>query len=109
MKMRAVYIQRIDHDLSGKLADDLAHVSWLRVVKDREKADAIVRGTCFTLKNLKRLHTEVYINDRITGKSIWQDVVRVPYSPPSLPKAVNHAATEVLADLNHSIRAAAGR
>lgn len=108
-KMHTVYIQRIDHDMSGKLADDLAHVSWLKVVKDKNKADAIVRGTCFTLKNLKRLHTEIYINDRITGKSIWQDVVRVPYNPPSLPKAVNHAATEVLAHLNESVHAAAGR
>lgn len=109
VRMRSVYIQRIDHDLSGKLAADLAHVSWLKVVKNQDKADAIVRGTCFSLRNLKRLHAEIYINDRVTGKSIWQDVVRVPYNPPSLPKAVNRAANEVLAHLDQSIRAAAGR
>lgn len=109
MKMRTVYIQRIDHDMSGKLSDDLSHVSWLKVVKDKDKADAIVRGTCFTLKNLKRLHTEIYITDRITGKAIWQDVIRVPYNPPSVPIAVNKTASEVVAHLDRSINVAAGR
>jgi hypothetical protein len=109
VKMRKVYIERIDHNLSVKLADDLAHVSWLKVVENEDQADAIVRGTCFDLRRLKRLHAEIYISDRVTGKSIWQDVIRVPYRPPDLTKAVDQAASEILAHLNQSVRGAAKR
>jgi hypothetical protein len=109
VKMRKVYIERIEHNLNVKLADDLAHVSWLKVVDNEDQADAIVRGTCFDLRRLKRLHAEIYISDRITGKSIWQDVIRVPYNPPGLVKAVDQAASEILAHLNQSMRAAAKR
>lgn len=105
--MRKIYIQRIDHNLNKTLSDDLAHVSWIRVVDKPDEADAIVRGTCFGLRRLKRLHAEIYINDRTSGKSIWQDVIRVPYNPPALPKAVDDAAAEIVAHLNQSIRAAA--
>lgn len=107
LRMRKIYIQRIDNNLNEQLTDDLAHVSWVKVVNKPDKADAIVRGTCFGLRRLKRLHAEIYISDRISGKSIWQDVVRVPYAPPALPKAVNNAAAEILAHLSQSIRAAA--
>ncbi len=107
LQMRRIYIDRIDHDLNVKLADDLAHVSWIKVVNKRDEADAIVRGSCFSLRNLKRLHAEVYINDRVTGKSIWQDAIRVPYNPPALSKAVDEAAAEILSHLSQSMRAAA--
>ena len=107
VKMRKVYIERIDHNLNVKLADDIAHVSWLKVVDNEDEADAIVRGTCFDLRRLKRLHAEVYISDRVTGKSIWQDVVRVPYDPAALQKAVDQAASDILAHLNESMHAAA--
>jgi hypothetical protein len=109
VKMRKVYIERIDHNLNVKLEDDLAHVSWLKVVENEDQADAIVRGTCFDLRRLKRLHAEIYISDRVTGKSIWQDVIRVPYRPPDLTKAVDQAASEILAHLNESVRGAAKR
>ncbi|MCL5671085.1 MAG: hypothetical protein M1423_07300 [Acidobacteria bacterium] len=107
--MRKVYIERIDHNLNVKLADDLAHVSWLKLAKNKDDADAIVRGSCFDLRRLKRLHAEIYITDRVSGQSIWQDVIRVPYDPPDLTKAVNEAASEILAHLNESMRAAAKR
>ena len=107
VRMRKVYIHRMDHNLNEKLEGALAHVSWVKVVDKSDEADAIVRGTCFSLRHLKRLHAEVYITDRVSGKSIWQDVIRVPYDPPSLPKAVDHAAAEILIHLNQSIRAAA--
>lgn len=107
MKMRRVYIQRMDHNLNEKLADDIAHVSWLKVVDKPEKADAIVRGTCFSLRRLKRLHAEVYISDRVSGKSIWQDVIRVPYDSAAPQKAVDRAASEILEHLSQSIHAAA--
>lgn len=107
LRMRNIYIQRIDNDLNRRLADDLAHASWVKVVDKPDEADAIVRGTCFGLRRLKRLHAEIYINDRVTGKSIWQDVIRVPYNPPTLSKAVGDAAAEILSHLSQSIRAAA--
>jgi len=109
MKMRRVYIQRMDHNLNVKLADDIPHVSWLKVVDKPEEADAIVRGTCFNLRRLKRLHAEVYISDRVTGKSIWQDVIRVPYDPAAPQKAVDRAASDILEHLNESMHAAAKR
>jgi hypothetical protein len=109
VKMRKVYIERIDHNLNVKLADDMAKASWLKVVNNEDEADAIVRGTCFDLRRLKRLHAEIYISDRVSGRSIWQDVIRVPYDPPDLMKAVDHAASEILAHLNQSVRAAARR
>jgi len=109
MKMRRVYIQRMDHKLNEKLADDIAHVSWLKVVDKPGEADAIVRGTCFSLRRLKRLHAEVYISDRITGKAIWQDVIRVPYDAAAPQKAVDRAASDILEHLNESMHAAARR
>ncbi len=107
LQMRRIYIYRIDHNLNVKLADDLAHVSWIKVVNKPDEADAVVRGTCIRFQNLKRLHAEVYINDRVTGKSIWQDVIHVPYDPPGLTKAVDEAAAEILTHLSQSMRAAA--
>jgi len=107
VRMRKIYIERIDYNLNEKLSGDLARVSWVKVVDKPEEADAIVRGTCFSLRRLKRLHAEVYFSDRISGKSIWQDVIRIPYDPPALPKAVDQAAAEIMAHLNQSIRAAA--
>jgi hypothetical protein len=109
LKMRKVYIERIDHDLNAKLEDDMAHISWLKVVNSEDDADAIIRGTCFDLRRLKRLHAEIYITDRVTGKSIWQDVVRVPYGPPELTKALDQAASEILDHLNESVRTASKR
>lgn len=109
LKMRKIYIQRIDHNLKEVLTRDFSHVSWVKVVNKPSEADAIVRGTCFDLKNLRRLHTEIYISDRVTGASIWQDVVRVPYNPPDVSKAVDKAAAKVLADLNQSIQLAGNK
>lgn len=107
LKMRKVYIEWIDNNLNEKLADDMAHVRWVKVVDKKDEADAVIRGSCFGLRRMKRLHAEVYISDRVTGKPIWQDVIRVPYSPPALPKAVAQAASEILAHLNQSIHSAA--
>lgn len=105
--MKKVYIEWIDNKLNEKLTDDLSHISWLKVVNKQQEADAIIRGTCFSLRRLKQLHAEIYISDRVSGKPIWQDVIRVPYGPPDLTKAVDQAATEILAHLNQSIHQAA--
>lgn len=109
LKVRTIYIQRIDHNLNEILTGDLTHVSWVKVVDKSSKADAVVRGTCFSLRKLKRLHAEIYISDRVTGAAIWEDVVSVPYNPPVLSKAVDHAAAKMLADLNQSIQVAGSR
>ena len=109
MRMRRVYIQRIDHNLNEKLADDLAKTRWLKVVDKPEDADAIIRGTCFTLRRLKMLHAEVYISDRVSGKPIWQDVVRIPDDQAAPQKAVGRAASDILEHLNESMHEAAER
>lgn len=109
LKMRKVYVEQIDHNLNERLEEDMAHLSWLKVVDKEDDADAIIRGTCFDLPRLKRMHAEIYITDRVSGKSIWQDAVRVAYGPPELSKAVDQAATEILDHLNASVRTASRR
>lgn len=103
MKISAIYINRIDNNLSGKLTTALAKLSWAQIVDQPDKADAVVQGTCFDSRRLKELHSEVYINDRATGASIWQDVVRVRVYPPVLDKAVAETATRVVDDLRDSL------
>jgi hypothetical protein len=108
-KVRRVYIDWIDNNLNEKLADDLGHVSWLKVVDKPDEADAVIRGSCYSLSRLKRLNVEVYLNDRVSGKSIWQDSIHVPFNPPDLSKAVGDAAAEIMDHLNQSIHAASRR
>jgi hypothetical protein len=98
-RTRKIYIENIDNRLSEKLLDGLGKSGRFRIVAERNQADAILRGTCFDSRRLKSLHSEVYLNDRATGKSIWQDSVRVPYNPPALAKAVARTADEILKHL----------
>lgn len=109
LRMRKIYIQRISHNFNEVLTNDLAHATRVKVVNKQSEADAVVRGTCFTLRNLRRLHAEVYISERVTGASIWQDAVNVPFDPPTLSKAVDNAAFKILSDLNQSLREASKR
>ena len=104
--MRTIYIERIDNQLSDKLIEDLSGSALVRVVDKPGDADAILRGTCFSSRHMKQVHSEVFISDRSAGTSIWQDVVRVPFNPPALSKAVDNTAAQVLAHLARSIRAA---
>jgi hypothetical protein len=105
MRIQAIYFERIDNNLSLKLAAAFSKMGWARIVDQPDKADAIVRGTCFDSRRLKELHSEVYINDRASGASIWQDVVRVRVYPPALAKAVAETATQVAGDLKESLQA----
>ncbi len=109
LEVRKIYIERIDNKLSDKLAEDLARSSLLRIVDKPDDADAILRGTCFRLNSLKRLHSEVYLTDRINGTSIWQDIILVPWNPPSLNKAVGQTAARITTQLFESIRQAEKR
>jgi hypothetical protein len=105
-RLRKVYVERMDNKLSEKLIDALAEGGRLRLVADRGEADAVIQGTCLDLRRLKTVRTEIYINDRVTGDSIWQDSVRRAYNPPPLDKAVGETATLVLQHLRESIEEA---
>lgn len=104
--VRKIYVDRIDNKLSDKIIEDLSGSSMLKVVDKREDADAILRGTCFQSRRLKRVHSEVYLNDRDSGASVWQDIVYVSYDPPALNKAVDKSAAEIVTHLFQSIRQA---
>jgi len=105
-RLRKVYVERMDNKLSDKLMDGLAQGGRLLLVVDRKEADAVVHGTCLELRRLKTVRTEIYINDRVSGDSIWQDSVRRAYNPPTLDKAVGETATLVLQHLQESIEEA---
>jgi hypothetical protein len=106
LHMRKIYIERIDNQLSDKLMDDLVRSGLVKVVDKRQNADAVLGGTCFNSRRLKEVHSEVFISDQADGASIWQDIVRIPYNPPPLSKAVDTTAAEIVAHLAQSIRAA---
>lgn len=106
VRVRKIYIEPIDNRLSGKIIQDLSGSSMVQVVDKPEKADAILRGTCFRVRRLKRLHSEVFLSDRVTGNSIWQDIVFVPWDPPTLNRAVDKSAAEIVTHLFESIRRA---
>jgi hypothetical protein len=102
-RVRSIYIETIDNRLSDKLLEGLGKSGRFRVVAEHDQADAVLSGTCFDSRRLKTLHSEVYLSDRVTGKSIWQDSVRVPYNPPSLAKAVDSTAEAILKHLAGSV------
>lgn len=106
MNVRAIYVDQIDNALSDRLADGLSKMGRFRIVVSRQEADAVVSGTCFDSHRLKTVHSEVIIHDRSSGASIWQDVVRRPYNPPPLGKAVDDTAMVILAHLAESIQEA---
>jgi hypothetical protein len=109
MSIKTIYVDRIDNSLSDKLADGLSKIGRFRIVAERKDADAIVYGTCFDSRRLKTVHSEVFLHDRASGASIWQDVVRRHYNPPPLSKAVDDTATIVLGHLTESIQEAERR
>ncbi|MBI1982746.1 MAG: hypothetical protein HYS61_00940 [Acidobacteria bacterium] len=105
-RLRKVYVERMDNKLSEKLMNALSQGGRLQIVSDRSEADAVMHGTCLDSRRLKTVRTEVYINDRASGDSIWQDSVRRPYNPPPLDKAVAETATLILEHLRESIQEA---
>ena len=106
MSVKAIYIDRIDNSLSDRLAEGLSRMGRFRIVAERKDADTIVSGTCFDSRRLKTVHSEVFLHDRASGASIWQDVVRRRYNPPPLSKAVDETAVLVLGHLGESIQEA---
>lgn len=105
LRIRKLYVQKIDNSLSDRLTEDLAKVGRFRIVSEAKEADATLSGSCLDSRRLKHVHSEISINDR-SGSSIWQDTVYRPYNPPSLTKAVDETAQVVVDHLGESIREA---
>lgn len=101
-RVQKVYVERMDNSLGEKLIEELAKGRRLRVVADRKDADAVLRGTCFDLRRLKSVRSEVYLNDT-NGAAIWQDSVRRPYNPPPLDAAVSQTADLIVTHLGESM------
>ena len=106
MKVRKVFIQSIDNNLSGKLIEALNKGDLFQVVNKRQEADAVFGGSCFEARRIKMVHTEVFLSDRVTDKVIWQDVIRLPFHPPALESAVNSTVSEIMAHLRLDMREA---
>jgi hypothetical protein len=105
MRVRTLYVERMDNALSEKLVVSLGKLGRFKIASKAKEADAIMTGSCLESRRLKRLHSEVFITDR-GGGSIWQDNVYRPYNPPSLEQAVNETAQMVAEHLGESINEA---
>lgn len=103
IRVRRIFVERMDNKLSEKLLDGLAKLGRFRVVATREEADAVLRGTCFDSRRLKSVHSEVYLNERTGGASIWQDSIRRPFNPPPLDAAVAETASLIVQHLSASV------
>lgn len=101
--MRKIFVERIDNQLSDKLMEGLSKTGRYQIVLDEKAADSVVRGSCLDSRRLKSVHSEVFISDRASGASIWQDSVRSSFNPPGLDKAVEESAGLILDHLNDSV------
>jgi hypothetical protein len=106
LRIQKIFVEPMDNLLSEKLLSGLSKMGRFHIVTKREDSDAVMSGTCFDSRRLKSVHSEVYINDRGSGASIWQDIVRRPYNPPPLAKAIDDTAARILAHLSDSIQEA---
>ena len=105
VRIHSIFIDSMDNGLAEKLIDEIGAHGPFRVAASRQDADAVLRGTCFDSTRLKTVHSEVFLTSR-GGESIWQDVVRQPYKPPPLARAVGTTAEVIAADLAASVREA---
>lgn len=105
MRIRTLYVERIDNSLGDKLIEALSKMGRFRIVPESKEADATLRGSCLESRRLKRVHSEVFIADR-NGASIWQDSIYRPFNPPSLAQAVSETTQVVVEHLGTSIREA---
>ena len=106
MRIRSLYIQRMDNSLSDKLAASLGKLGRFKIAASPKEAEALMTGSCLESRRLKRLHSEVFISGR-GGGSIWQDNISRPYNPPSLDQVVNETAQIVAEHLGESLSEAA--
>jgi len=103
LRVKRIYVERIDNQLSDKLLEALAKTGRFKVVAERGQADGVIRGTCFDSRRLKILHSEIYLSDRSSGDSIWQDNIRQPINPPAVSVAVSQTAEIAIKHLAASI------
>lgn len=108
LRIHAIYVEGMDNHLSDRIAEEISKEGPFRIVASPKEADAVMRGTCLDSVRLKHVHSEVFLSGR-NGESIWQDVVRRPYRPPTLAKAVDETAEAIVGDLRASIREAQSR
>jgi hypothetical protein len=108
MRIRSLFVERMDNALSEKLVVSLGKLGRFKIASRPKEADAIMTGSCMESRRLKRVHTEVFISDR-GGGSIWQDNVFRPYNPPSLEQAVNETAQVVAEHLSESFSEAGSK
>ncbi len=108
VRIRTLYVERIDNALGDKLTATLGKLGRFKIVTNPREADAKVTGSCMDSRRLKRLHSEVFISDR-GGGSIWQDNIFRPFSPPSLEQAVSETAQLVAEHLSESLSEAASK
>ena len=102
LRIRTIYVESIDNSLSDKLVEALGKWGRFRLVTKAKDADATLRGTCLESRHLKHVHSEVYISDR-SGKSVWQDTIYRPFSPPTLDQAVYDTVKVVMAHLEQTV------
>ena len=105
MRVRSIYIERMDNKLSDKLVESLGRLGRFKIASKAKEADAIMTGSCLESRRLKRLHSEVFITGR-GGGSIWQDNIVRPYNPPPLEQAVNDTAAVIAEHLGESLNEA---
>lgn len=108
LRIRTLFVQRMDNFLSDRLLENLAKMGRFRIVTSPKQADAVMRGSCLESRRLKRVHSEVFIADP-NGASVWQDDIYRPYNPPTLQKSVEDTALLVVQHLTESIRVAEGQ
>lgn len=105
MRIRTIYVERMDNALSEKLVVSLGKLGRFKIASKAKEADAIMTGSCLESRRLKRLHSEVFLTGQ-SGGSIWQDNIYRPYNPPSLEQAVNETAQVVADHLGESLNEA---
>jgi hypothetical protein len=104
-RIHTIFIESMDNGLAEKLSDQIGSKGPFHIVTDKHQADALLRGTCFDSARLKTVHSEVFLTAP-DGASIWQDIVRQPYKPPPLERAVAATAEVIADDLGASLHEA---
>jgi hypothetical protein len=103
LRVRILFIERIDNKLNDRLVDAFAKAGRFKITDKLAEADSVLRGSCFDSPHRKDVHTEIFISDRRTGSPIWQDIIHQPYGPPPLSEAVNTTALAVVKHLTESV------
>jgi hypothetical protein len=102
IRVKKVYVERMENGLHEKLIASLGKIKRFRMVGDYAEADAVLRGSCLDMRRLKTLKTDIFLNE-IKGASLWQDTIRRPINPPTVDVAAAETAEIIAAHLAESI------